>query len=126
MNSFVRFALCIMVILTMILSAGCMSTGHRGGPGGPGGYGHGPQSAGFQPGDYALQEAQSLQRVQEFASCNGEGYSETRSQSRTSERNGQRGGYDVRVEQRASCTKFGGNSLPPLGSGIRPVPGGGQ
>jgi hypothetical protein len=122
MNSFrgIRF---ILVGSLFTILAGCMTGCVSSGPHHNGGYYgvQGPQGPGFQPGDYALQEAQSLERVHEFASCDGEGFSDKKSQSRTSERNGQRGGYDVRVEQRASCTRMGGQTIPPRG--MRPLRG---
>jgi hypothetical protein len=109
MNTFNRFVIFVAVTLTMMMSVGCSSTGgHRS-------YGEGPQGSGFRAGDYALEEARSLERIQEFASCDGQGYTETHSQSETGERNGRPTGYDVRIRQRGSCVKMGGQILPPPG-----------
>lgn len=103
-----------LISLVAIFAVGCVHAPH--GPTHRGGYyGPPPQGANFQPGDYALEEGRSIKRVMDFASCDGEGFAETRADAHTSERNAQRGGYDVRLEMRSSCTKMGGEVIPPRG-----------
>jgi len=115
MNVYIRS---ILILLAVSLLTACATGGnyndHPMDHSNYGGY-HPQSGGGPEPGDYALRAATSLQRVQEFASCDGEGHQETRSQSRTSERDFRYGGYEVRIEQRASCNKFGGQVMPPQG-----------
>lgn len=114
MSIFVRFA----VVVAVSLLAACASTGgyDRRPMGHPNYGGFYPNAGGPpEPGDYALRAATSLKRIQDFASCDGEGFSETRSRSRTGERDFRYGGYQVEVEQSASCAKMGGSTIPPRG-----------
>lgn len=113
MNAYVRVTL--ILILVSLMSA-CVPSSYDTRPVGHPNYGgFYPGAQGPEPGDHVLRAATSLQRVQEFASCGGEGHEETRSTSRTSERDFRYGGYEVRVEQRGSCTKVNGQVLPPRG-----------
>ena len=114
MNVSARFT---MILIMATLLAACAPSSYNTRPAGHPNYGGFHPSAGGppQPGDYTLRAGNSLKRVQDFASCDGEGFSETRSRSRTGERDFRYEGYEVELQQSASCTKMDGTVIPPRG-----------